>query len=529
MIHVLAPGNQQPTATLLAAALARSCGLDQVSAGSFSGLLQTLHDPVGHHAWVVINPLEDWTPALIRLASARSKIIVLGELPPALAEFLKVRTEPLPLDLIKAASCAPANTFQDSESAARVRWLSDPMLRLSDRACHQPERALRRYDFTDEWNNLGFGAITADGSPWSLAQRAWLEPGNELAQVVVEAEHHGAYAGLWDQGPASLLWVNRAVGPIDSQEWRWIEDFLCDHRQADLPCWPVLAEIPHGFDAAVTMRLDCDEDVESARTLWQVYQREGVPFSLALHAKVLTDAQHHVLPREVLAAGGAILSHTATHAPDWGGSYEAAYLEGKSSADVIRDTIGHTVRYAVSPFHQTPVYARLGLADAGYSGCIGGIIRNDFDFLMARAGVPPASGTGFIGHSQQCMLHGDCMQEGEEPMKIFKQAFDLACEGGAFFGYLDHPFSERYQYGWLTETQRASTHVQLIQHMRQRGRVLFANEDQAMDFLHDRAHTRIQATPEGFLVVRPQAASPWPLQVRYKGQSLCIEREGLVR
>jgi len=235
------------------------------------------------------------------------------------------------------------------------------------------------------------------------------------------------------------------------------------------------------------------------------------------------------LPREVLAAGGAILSHTATHAPDWGGSYEAAYLEGKSSADVIRDTIGHTVRYAVSPFHQTPVYARLGLADAGYSGCIGGIIRNDFDFLMARAGVPPASGTGFIGHSQQCMLHGDCMLEGDEPMKIFKQAFDLACEGGAFFGYLDHPFSERYQYGWLTETQRASAHVQLIQHMRQRGRVLFANEDQAMDFLHDRAHTRIQATPEGFLVVRPPAASPWPLQVRYKGQSLCIEREGLVR
>ena len=123
MIHVLAPGNQQPTATLLVAALARSCGLDQVSPGSFSGLLQTLHEPGGHDAWVVINPLEDWTPALVRLASARSKIIVLGELPPALAEFLKVRTEPLPLDLIKAASCAPANTFQDSESAARVRWL----------------------------------------------------------------------------------------------------------------------------------------------------------------------------------------------------------------------------------------------------------------------------------------------------------------------------------------------------------------------------------------------------------------------
>ncbi|MBE0589678.1 MAG: polysaccharide deacetylase [Betaproteobacteria bacterium HGW-Betaproteobacteria-9] len=511
------------------AALARSCGLEQVSHGSFPGLLQTLHEPSGNDAWVVVNPLDDWTPALMGLTRVRSKIIVLGALAPALADFLKARTEPLPQDLIEAAGCAPASTYQFSESAARVRWLPEPMFRLSGRTCRQPERALRRYDFTDEWNNLGFGAITADGSPWSLAQCAWLDSHNELAQVTVEGRHHGAYAGLWDQGPASLLWFNRSVGPIDSQEWRWLEDFLSDHRPSELPCWPVLGEIPHGFDAAVTMRLDCDEDVESARTLWQVYQREGVPFSLALHAKVLADAQHHVLPREVLAAGGAILSHTATHAPDWGGSYEAAYLEGKTSADVIRDTIGHTVRYAVSPFHQTPVYARLGLADAGYCGCIGGIIRNDFDFLMARSGLPPFSGSGFIGHSQQCMLHGDCLLEGDDPIAVFKQAFDLACEGGAFFGYLDHPFSERYQYGWLTETQRADAHMALIQHMRQRGKVLFANEDQAMDFLHDRAHTRVQASPDGFLIARPPAASSWPLQVRYKGQSLGIESEGLVR
>ena len=67
------------------------------------------------------------------------------------------------------------------------------------------------------------------------------------------------------------------------------------------------------------MRLDCDEDVESARELWALYRNLDVPFSIAIHTAHLSEKKNHVLPREILAFGGTILSHSATHAPNWGG------------------------------------------------------------------------------------------------------------------------------------------------------------------------------------------------------------------
>lgn len=528
MILVIAPGNKQEAASLVAAALERSGGRGSASQATIEVARQAL--PASHHGaiWVFIEPREAWTGCVTGLLAQSHKVLLFGALPPSLADHLGARVAPLSDALRQAALCAPAPTFGTSDSAARVAYEPAVARRLAGRPVPVPDRALRRYDFTDEWNNLGYGAVTTDGSPWSLAQQVQVPGDRQLARLVAGDTDFGAYAALWDDGPSSLLWFNRPAGPIDSQEWRLVEDFVSCHRPDDLPCQPVLAEVPAGFDAAVTMRLDCDEDVESARALWSLYRAERVPFSLALHARVLADPTHHRLPREVLASGGAILSHTATHAPDWGGSHEAAYTEGAVSAQTIQDTIGHRVRYAVSPFHQTPVYARHGLADAGYRGCIGGIIRNDPDFLMARSGVPPHGGEGFIGHSQQCMLHGDCMLAEGDPLRIFRQAFDEAVAGGAFFGYLDHPFSERYQYGWLTEDQRVDAHRGLIAHMRQAGKVLFAHEDDAMDFLFARAHTRVVADGAAWRVLRPAGGHRWDQAVRWRGRTHVVGSEGLL-
>jgi hypothetical protein len=513
MINVICPGSSSQAGAIVASALGRSCSASQVRQASISQLAacEGRSEP---DCWVLLDPLDAWVDAIIKaIAEPYGKVIVFGKLPPALALHLGVEVRPLDAELVQAARCLPAKSKQFSQSAAAVHYTGA----LGDRESPMSRRPFLRYDFTDEWNNLGYGAITADASIWSLSQIAVVSGPQCLAHVVIENEPVSAYVAVWDTPQFSLLWFNRAVGPVDSQEWCLVEHFIANYRHAELPCWPVLSEVPYGYASAVTMRLDCDEDVESARSLWDTYQELGVPFSLALHAQVLADPVHHALPKEVLANGGALLSHTATHAPNWGGSYAAAYVEASSSAASIYSATAHRVKYAVSPFHQTPTYARAALADAGYAGCIGGIIRNDPDFLIARAGIPPGSAEGFIGHSQQCMLHGDCMLAGSDPLKIFKQAFDLARKSKTFFGFLDHPFSPRYQYGWATEAQRIQIHRDFLAYLRGHEAVLFANENDAMDFLSYRAAVQVEGEAGHFHIKAPLDAAPWPLAVEYGG------------
>jgi hypothetical protein len=523
MIYLICPGSRNEAGEVVAAALRRSCGshaVQPVTVARWDAL-------VGEGAratFVVIDPLEAWAPIVARTRLvAGAKLVVLGALAPALAAALGAVVAPVTDGMREAAQCLPAPSLGQTQSALGISYVRT----VGDTASPMAHRPFLRYDFTDEWNNLGYGAVRVDSSIWALEQHVALQQANVVAEVTQDGVAQSAYAGLWDDATSSLLWFNRAAGPVDSQEWLLVERFLSSHRHGQLVCQPVIREIPHGYAAAVTMRLDCDEDVESARPLYEAYQEMAVPFSLALHAIVLADAQHHQLPREVAATGGAILSHTATHAPDWGGSYAAAYAEGASSAASIQSATALAVRYAVSPFHQTPPYARDGLADAGYAGCIGGIIRNDPDFLMARAGVPPGGSAGFIGHSQQCMLHGDCMLAGTDPLAIFKQAFTIAMQGGAFFGYLDHPFSPRYQYGWRSEPERVQAHRDFVGWIKDHGNVLFANENEAMDFLHWRSRIDVVATGNGYAVTAPSGSAPWPAAVEYKGAVHRLGAQGL--
>lgn len=497
MIYLIAPGIFNEAANLVSSALQRSCGYGQVKRVSINEW-SSLHSQSKRLISVFINPLEEWTSIIVEsLLLPSCKTLLLGKLPVNLATYFDGQCGPVKREQILASKCEPALAYDQSNSELNIRFhdIQDLNASFFNRACV-------RYDFTDEWNNLGFGAISTNGTIWALSQSMILPKSYVLASLCINDQEAGAYAGFWANNSyveGAAMWFNRAVGPIDSHEWRIVEDFISGVGYPFCACQPVLSEIPNGFDAAVTMRLDCDEDVESARALWQLYKVMEVPFSLALHAKVLADPKHHALPIDVMRNGGAILSHTATHEPNWGGCYAAAYREGRVSADIIADATGYMVRYAVSPFHQTPEYARSALSDVGYDGCIGGIIRNDFDFLMARSGVPPYSSQGFIGHSQQCMLHGDCIMTGTDPLVIYKKAFELAKESRTFFGYLDHPFSDRYQYGWTSEIQRVKMHQLFIQYMKEQGKILFLNENDAMDYLHDRASVTIENVLDKFI------------------------------
>lgn len=513
MIGVLFNDDAAQAGQFVLAALRRSVTATQARPIS-RGALRAGADSV----IVAVDLPDAWGDDLLAWLRAQPrKLIVFGRMPAALAAALGVRVDvAFPDELAGASRSEPAPTGDTRASRAVVGYTAAAATLSGDTW----QRPFERFDFTDEWNNLGNGAIRCDGSIWSIAQPARVASDAELASVQIDGVSAGSYAALWDDDAWSVLWFNRAVGPIDSFEWRIVERFLSAHRADRLPCHAVLGELPWGCDAAITSRLDCDEDIEASRPLWDAYRRLDVPFSLAIHTQNLRDPKHYRILRELLDEGGAVLSHTATHAPNWGGSYEAALAEGLQSAELIREVTGQRVRYAVSPFHQSPPYALRALADAGYEGCIGGIIRNDPEFLIARGGELAGMPTGFVGHSQQCMLHGDCLLAAGDLLAVYKQAFDLAYQTRTLFGYLDHPFSERYQYGWRDEPQRIDAHEQLIAYIRGKARnPLFMTEETALDFLAARARVSIVEEAGGIRAcVPPGAPGAFAMGVEWRGE-----------
>lgn len=519
MIGVLFADASAVAGEYVLAAVRRSVSVTQAQPISRSALCSIAPAVV-----VAVDVPEEWGADLLEWLRAQPrKLVLFGRVPSALAQNLNYETVAWPpeLEADSRSEAAPSRESRESRAVVRYTHLAES---LGGQAWDRP---FERFDFTDEWNNLGFGRIRHDGSIWAVAQAGQVASEVELASVQVAGGRRFSYAALWDTDAASVLWINRAVGSCDSFEWRMVENFLSGYRAQALPCQPVLSEIPWGYDAAITSRLDCDESVEAARPLWQAYQRLGVPFTLAVHTQNLIRPEEHPILWELLVdqGQGAVLSHTATHAPNWGGSYEAALEEGRQSAQALHIVTGNPVRYAVSPFHQSPPYALRALADAGYEGCIGGIIRNDPEFVLARGGALAGLPTGFVGHSQQCMLHGDCMLAAGDPLAVFKRAFDLAYDTHTLFGYLDHPFSPRYQYGWTDEASRIDAHELFIGYIRGRAqKPVFMTEAGALDFLKFKSRTQVIEEDGAFRIVTPSGmAAPYSLSVEFRGACEQIE------
>ncbi len=120
------------------------------------------------------------------------------------------------------------------------------------------------------------------------------------------------------------------------------------------------------------------------------------------------------------------------------------------------------------------------------------------------------------------------MLQENDPLRIFKQAFDQARAGRTFFGYLDHPFSERYQYGWSSESHRIVIHQDFITYIQQSGNVLFCNEDDAMDFLRQKASVNFKSEDEGYRVnIEPEYYPKWPIAIEYAGNIYSLSEGGL--
>jgi hypothetical protein len=387
-------------------------------------------------------------------------------------------------------------------------------------------RPFCRFDFADEWNNLGFGRMAIGTEPWSLAVHGHGVDARTIAEIVLrDGTNGGAVATLRDLPNAAILWFARPVGPVDGPDWRIVESFVADYRSHELPCRPYLRDVPHGVAAAVTMRLDCDEEIASGHSLFDCYRARGLPMSLAVMTNQPASEAATGFLRELFASGGAVLSHSASHAPDWGGSAAAAETEALASKSWLEGQVpGLSVRYAVSPFHRNPTFVPAALARAGYRGFVGGTISCDPEYLMARGGVVPHGPQGFVSHSQSCMLHGDCMLRDGDPIAIYKQAFRLAQASGQFFGYLDHPFSARYAYGWVSEGERCRVHGTFLDFMgaecaRVGAPLLFVNEQTCLDFMLGKADSSIvfDQANDSYSASRTHAAG-LPLSVGFKGR-----------
>lgn len=355
-------------------------------------------------------------------------------------------------------------------------------------------RDFERYDFQDEWNNLGYGKIDRSASPWSVADpNLTFEKFSKVLATVKDKSGLSKcpFIGIEEDNNHATLAINRPVGIADGAEI-WIqEDFLTNYKTEKYGSVPVLSEIPYGFKSGVTMRIDCDEHIASGQKLADLYEEMNVPFSLAIKTSLDFDQANKNTIFSVLDAGGSVVSHSHTHAPNWGGSREKAKWEAEVSRDRLQTILpkDYNYDYVVSPFHQNPQYAVQGLVDAGIKGFVGGIIKNDPEYLQARAGYV-STGEDIITHSQQCMLHGDCYHNAGNSIEIYKQSFKNHYNTNTFFGFLDHPFSD-YKYGWNDEEERLSVHKEFLEHIQSFDGIWFANLIDAMNFFMVKSNTKV--------------------------------------
>lgn len=354
-------------------------------------------------------------------------------------------------------------------------------------------RSFERFDFIDEWNNLGYGRITIDGSPYSIAQidLGPIEFSQTLATFKLSDGHEGVFAGIKENEELATLVYNREIGPVDGIDYYLVEDFLANYKWQKYGSEPVLIDIPFGYKSAVTMRIDCDEAIASGKQLANLYKAHNIPFSMAIKTCLDFDSASATVINEVLESGGSILSHSHTHAPNWGGSKEKAKWEAETARSRLKDIlpVDSNLDFVVSPFHQNPKYAVEGLREAGIKGFVGGIIKNDPEYLVSRASwakdVP-----GIMTHSQQCMLHGDCYHNAGNSLEVYKESFRNHYKTNTFFGYLDHPFSN-YLYGWKNEDERLKGHEEFILYMKSFDGIWFANLVDAMSFLWVKVNTKV--------------------------------------
>jgi hypothetical protein len=120
------------------------------------------------------------------------------------------------------------------------------------------------------------------------------------------------------------------------------------------------------------------------------------------------------------------------------------------------------------------------------------------------------------------MLHGDCLLTGDDRLAIPKQAFRVARASRTLFGYLDHPLSDRYDYGWQSEARRLAVHEELLDFFLAETaglNVLWMNEDRALNWIRAKARLILEAEGSGYRA-RAKAPPGLDFSARWRGRIL---------
>ena len=165
---------------IVAAALVRSFSTAQVNV-----VHQATGAAAGAAVW--INPPEDMCLDLRRLMSSGGKALVLGRIGPRVAAALGLEHVGQLAWPAAWGQCTPHAETPYDVSPAAVRYVDrHPLARQSPLGV----RPLCRFDFADEWNNLGFGRIGTSGDAWSL--QSAIETGGR--QAAGAPDHSGRRA-----------------------------------------------------------------------------------------------------------------------------------------------------------------------------------------------------------------------------------------------------------------------------------------------------------------------------------------------
>lgn len=402
--------------------------------------------------------IENYKNLINLIKGKKNKIILNGKLNDHIKKLLQINDID---ENVLDEKLNPANKEKPCISESFIKF-NEKIPYLNDYVNIAHERPTSRFDYDLEWNNHCYGHISSKEEILDLSHKCTLKEEEYVAYISNQKNAKAPLIGQFIINGNLVIWINRNLSLVDIPEWKIIENFISEAFFDDYPCLPYISEFSKSQKGLITMRFDCDEDIESARKVFELYKANQIPISLAITTNQLVDNNSiSSLPIDVKEFGGTILNHSHTHPINWGGTKEKIRKEIEKASEIIKKVYGIRTDYAVSPFHHLTWDSLEVLEELNYKGVVAGISSSHHEFLITKGGVINTN-SDIIVHSQQCMLHGDCLSDYRE-IDEYLYSFYFSSMLGFSNGFLDHPISKRYDYGWGSIENQFNNHEKIIE------------------------------------------------------------------